>query len=426
LSFQEYETQVKFTDEKFHDIIFYKASLQNSENEFAGLVGIMLDITERKKQEFQLERSKKSLQEAQKIGSVGHWEYDVINDNMYMSEQMYRIYELERETFNPTIDKVIALIHPNDKDYVVNTYNETFTKTLFFEIEHKVITAKGNLKYIKDKAETHFDEKGNPTRIISNVQDITDLKLKELKLIENNKIIEEYAQELKKLNDDKDRFIRILAHDLKNPFNSLLGFSELLLKNLRKYDIEKIEKQLNVIHKTSKQTYNLLEDLLLWSKSQSGKLPFEPQTYLFSEICNKLISNFKTNSKNIVINCLETEGTKIIADLNILKTVMRNLVSNAIKFTNQSGSINIFSEKTDKNVIITVSDNGIGIPEENITNLWDYTQLITTSGTEGEGGTGFGLALCKEFVEKHGGQIWVESEIGKGSDFKFTLPLQYE
>ncbi len=311
------------------------------------------------------------------------------------------------------------LIHKNDIERVVEEvkyYSEIKEYPSFTHKPYRIICKNGKTKWIEDISYKIRNTENVITHYEGIISDITER-------IEAELIIKKQNDELKKLNDDKDRFIRILAHDLKNPFNSLLGFSELLLKNLRKYDIEKIEKQLNVIYTASKQTYNLLEDLLLWSKSQSNKLSFEPQTYFFSEICNELISNFKINSKNITINCLETERTKIKADLNMLKTVMRNLVSNAIKFTNQNGSINIYSEKSDENIIITVSDNGIGIPEENITNLWDYSQLITTSGTEGERGTGIGLPLCKEFVEKHGGKIWVESEVGKGSDFKFTMPL---
>jgi len=248
--------------------------------------------------------------------------------------------------------------------------------------------------------------------------DITDRKRVEQTLKESEK-------KLKILNADKDRFLQILAHDLKNPFSALLGFSNLLLKNIHKYDIDKIENQLNIIHQTTQKTYNLLEDILLWSKAQSGKLTIEPQKIVFTEICTKIINTFKNqaDTKEISINCFEPEKTILEADLNMFKTILRNLISNAIKFTNKSGQINIYSEKNQNNVTITVSDNGIGIEKENQLKLWDFTQSISTIGTSNEKGTGLGLLLCKEFVEKHGGKIWVESELGKGSDFKFTLPL---
>ena len=232
-------------------------------------------------------------------------------------------------------------------------------------------------------------------------------------------------EEQKKLNADKDRFLSILAHDLRNPFNSLLGFSELLLKNLHKYDIEKIEKQLTYIYQTAHETYNLLEDLLLWSKAQSGKLTLEPQKIVFDEIYDEIISKMKSQAaaKGISINCFETEKTILLADLNMLKTVLRNLISNAIKFTNKNGHIIIYTEKGHKSATVIVSDNGIGIEKGNQSKLWDFTKPFSTRGTAHEKGTGFGLLVCKEFVEKHSGKIWVESELGKGSDFKFTMPL---
>ncbi len=258
----------------------------------------------------------------------------------------------------------------------------------------------------------------NETALMNILRDITERKQTEIK-------ISKQTNELQKLNADKDRFLSILAHDLRNPFNSLLGFSELLLRNLQKYDINKIEKQLKIIHQTTNQTYNLLEDLLLWSKAQSGKLTIEPQIIVFSEICAEIINNLKhlADTKEISINCFEPKRTILKTDLNMFKTILRNLISNAIKFTNKKGQINIYSEVNHKDVTIIVSDNGVGIGKDDLLKLWDFTKPISTTGTADEKGTGFGLLLCKEFVEKHDGKIWAESEIGKGSDFKFTMPL---
>jgi len=262
------------------------------------------------------------------------------------------------------------------------------------------------------------NQKGNITEIVISFSDITVQKKAEL-------IINQQNEELKKLNADKNRFITILGHDLRSPFNSILGFSDLLLKNLHKYDIDKIEKLLKLIHQTAHRTFDLLEDLLLWTKSYSGKLTIEYQKIDFKEICTEIINNSKhqADTKAISINCFETEKIILSADINMLKTILRNLISNAIKFSNNNGQINIFTEKNQTEVTITVSDNGVGIEKDNIPKLWDFTHPISTSGTANEKGTGFGLLLCKEFVEKHGGKIWVESVVGKGSEFKFTLPL---
>jgi len=246
-----------------------------------------------------------------------------------------------------------------------------------------------------------------------------------IKLEKRTKELHESELKLKKLNTDKDKFLQILSHDLKNPFNSLLGFSNLLIKNLHKYDIQKIENQLKIIHKTTHQTYELLDQILLWAKSQSGKLNIEFQKFDFIEIANEIINMIENQAteKNIKIKAFETEKVILTADLNMFKTVIRNLISNAIKFTHQNGQINIYTEKNHNHAIITVSDNGIGIDKNTIPKLWEINANYTTAGTNNEKGTGFGLILCKELIEKHGGKIWVESEVGKGSDFKFTLPL---
>jgi len=249
--------------------------------------------------------------------------------------------------------------------------------------------------------------------------DITDLKKAE-------QIIQQQNTELQKLNAAKDRFIKILAHDLKNPFSSILGFSDLLIKNINKYDKDKIETQLKIINQTIHRTYHLLNDLLLWTNSQSGKLSFDPKPIYLNEICNEQIEHIKlhADTKSITLNFSGPETIKIFADVNMLKTVFRNLILNAVKFTNRNGQINIYAEKNDKTATITISDNGVGIELKNIPKLWDIAVKHSTTGTEGETGTGLGLLLCKEFVEKHDGKIWVESEVGKGSAFKFTIPLR--
>ena len=241
-------------------------------------------------------------------------------------------------------------------------------------------------------------------------------------------IINNELQRLLQLNSDKDRFISILAHDLRSPFTALLGLSDLLIENIRIYNVEEIEGLLKHIKDASKETFALLEDLLKWTSTQSGKIPFKPQILSFADICKNVLETLDANAyaKNISVNSSVSENISVFADEDMLKTVMRNLVSNAIKFTNNGGSIIIGAEEKPEFVIISVSDNGIGIKSEKLSNLFDISQRQNTKGTEEESGTGLGLILCKEFVELNGGKIWVDSEYGKGSDFKFTLLISAE
>ena len=261
--------------------------------------------------------------------------------------------------------------------------------------------------------------------------DITDRKKTEekMKQILNDLTIanKELDQSIQ-FNADKDLFISILAHDLRNPFSVLIGYTELLLENIRKLRSTEIDSLVREINDSTHSTFSLLEDLLKWSRLRTGKFPFEPQKLNFTGICRDVIKVFQpnANSKNITINCSVMDEIDVVADINMLRAVIRNLVSNAIKFSDRNGLVTISARKTNTTILFSVSDNGTGIESETITRLFDISHFRSSPGTANEKGSGLGLLLCKEFVEKHGGRIWVESEYGKGSTFYFNIPRIYE
>ena len=226
------------------------------------------------------------------------------------------------------------------------------------------------------------------------------------------------------LNNEKNLFISILGHDLRNQFSGVLGFSELLQENIHLYTTAEIKDFINKIYTSGHKAYNLLEDILMWATTRSNKSNFNPQEMSFKDLCKKTIPILSqiADTKKIAISFNKRTDINFVADIEMLKTILRNLIYNAIKFTNINGSIKIKAKKNPGNVTISVSDDGIGIAPENLTKLFDTSQFNTTTGTAEETGTGLGLLLCKEFVEIHGGRIWVESEFGKGSVFSFTIP----
>jgi PAS domain S-box-containing protein len=249
------------------------------------------------------------------------------------------------------------------------------------------------------------------------MRDITDRKQVEDRLLKLN-------QQLNDLNATKDKLLSIVAHDLKNPFNSILGFSNLLCQNVRVYDIEKTEKFLDCINSSTKHTLTLLDNLLLWAKSQTGQLSFDPKPILIHEIIRETIEALKSSAKikNINLNSFQSGDTHINADSNMIHTVLRNLVTNAIKFTNPGGKIDVFAIGESGQIEITVKDDGVGMKEEIREKLFKMESYLTTVGTSNEKGSGLGLILCQEFIQNHGGRIWVESEVGKGSEFHIILP----
>ncbi len=260
----------------------------------------------------------------------------------------------------------------------------------------------------------------NNTKIIIGYSiDITEKK-------KNIELLEKKQKELQESNTTKDKFFSIIAHDLKNPFGTTMNFAELLMLAYHKNTDEKNIRIINNIYKGAKHAFNLLENLLVWSRSQTNKIQINPTILNLSIVINNVI-DYEANraeEKKILILSKVKDSIQVYTDIDMLNTVIRNLISNAIKFSNISGEITITAIKLDKFVKISISDNGIGIKPEAIKKLFRIDNSNnSTKGTNGETGTGLGLILCKEFVEKNGGKIWAESEVNKGSTFSFTIPL---
>jgi len=251
------------------------------------------------------------------------------------------------------------------------------------------------------------------------------LILKNQDLEQKNQYIYQQTNELKEILATKDKIFSIIAHDLRSPFNTILGFSEILSNNWKVFDIAQKANYAKTINDQAKNTFNILENLLNWASSQTGQIIFKPETLNLSLVLKETVEAFELSAKikNISINYFLPEEIEIYADRNMINTILRNLVSNSIKFTHENGQITLSASKKPDQIEITVSDNGVGLEKEKQTKLFVMGAVETTNGTANEKGCGLGLILCKEFVEKHGGEIWVESEEGKGCDFLFTLPI---
>lgn len=262
---------------------------------------------------------------------------------------------------------------------------------------------------------------------VSFIRDITQRKKAEKLLHENQIRINQYNQQLKEANAAKDKFFKIIAHDLKGPFQSILGFSSLLHRNADQYDKPKIKHFAQRIHSSGENTFKLLENLLTWSRSQTGAVPFNPDNYIAEDTVIDIIqqATYQAKAKNISLLYSIVEAITVYADINMLQTILRNLVSNALKFTEPGGKITIKVTSDHSETLFCVADSGVGMSPDTVGKLFKVEEKISTRGTNDEIGTGLGLLLSKEFVERHGGKIWVESEQGKGSRFYFSLPAKY-
>lgn len=291
-------------------------------------------------------------------------------------------------------------------------------KTVTYESQS---TTKTGSKFWTQTTITPILENGNVIRLVAIDTDITNIKN-----IESE--IRLQKERLEHLNAVKDKFFTIIAHDMKNPFASLISITNTLASSFNEIEKDELKFYLQRISNSTSLLHNLLDNLLQWATSQTGRIDFNPKEVdinrAISSIC--LLLKINAEKKHIKLEHFHNQPLKAVADNNMLQTVLRNLISNAIKYTNEGGIITVYARQRVHEVVVSVQDNGIGLNYEDIQKLFRIDVKTKSIGKSKEKGTGLGLILCKEFVERHGGTIWVESELGVGSTFSFSLPNRKE
>jgi signal transduction histidine kinase len=286
--------------------------------------------------------------------------------------------------------------------------NDTSTK-IEFTYQNKYYSAI-SIKVFTKKGEIHG-------KLIS-VADVTELKEKERVLLQNQ-------TDLKELNIAKDKLLSIIAHDLKNPFFGIIGLSDILIEDYDEMSNDEKMKFLNDINQVAKDTFKMLENLLEWSQQQTGAMVFEPVSFDINELIKTTITGYRPQAvlKNIKLEIELNYGMFVLADVNMIKTVLRNLITNAIKFTKPGGKILLKSEVVSNFANISVMDNGVGISEGDLKKLFKIDESLRSVGTLGEKGTGLGLLLCHDFIKQNGGTISAKQNPPEGTTFSFTLPI---
>jgi len=259
---------------------------------------------------------------------------------------------------------------------------------------------------------------GTITGYLWQYRDITERKLTEKKLKEQTELLHE-------LNSTKDKFLTIMAHDLKGPFNSILGLTELLLAEYESISEDERLSYINLLYKSSNSTYKLLENLLEWARLQRGHIEIQPEELNLVDLINESIEPSLTNAAQKEITIIKNieNHISVKADDNSIKTIIRNLFNNAIKYTPNGGLVEFNAFRNGDNIEVSIADTGIGMSPKTISKLFKIEESQSRLGTNNESGTGLGLILCKDIIAKNDGKIWVESEPGKGSVFKFSIPV---
>jgi len=348
--------------------------------------------------------------------------------------------------------------------YIQGRYKEAFDhKSKFMELKDSLFNTDRNEKFMEMQVRFETAQKEKEIEILKKNDEINNLTIQRQKnfqmfwiallvlliatvgaiyynllskkrtnalLFDKNKELEEInekllksEEDLKELNTTKDRFFSIIAHDLKNPFNALLGFSELLKLNIDNYTKEEIKKQVEIINESAQSLFKLLDNLLNWSRTQIGSIVYKPDLFPLHPLVSQEVELLEATAerKNIKIVVRIGSHIMVFADNNIISIVIRNLINNAIKFSNSGGRILVNADEKENMVEVSVSDSGIGMEQSELNKLFRLDESFTSRGTADEEGTGLGLLLCKEFVEKNRGHIRATSEKGKGSTFYFTL-----
>lgn len=411
-------------------VIELTTSLIKDENGNAvAMVGISKDLTEQVKAE-------EKLKEAQDKYRTLFLE---LKDAVYESSVDGKFIELNPaglELFGVKSFEQIKHVDIAKEIYLLQDQREQFKRELEktgfvsnYQIDIKRLN--GEVATVLETSMAVKNKKGEIIGYRGILRDITEIKKNEerLKLLiekfENLTLqLRRSEQELKELNASKDKFFSIVAHDLRSPFSSLLNFSEFLVEDIDELSKEEIKSFAEKINESSKNVFALLENLLQWSRIQTGKIPYEPTTFNIYHKINQIINLLKNNAEDKKINIINEVAptTLVFADEDMIFSVMQNLLSNAIKFTRENGSIIFKSQIRDNDVELSVKDNGVGIKEEDLKKLFRIDVHHTTYGTKEEKGSGLGLLLCKEMVERNRGKIWVTSKVGEGTTFTFTIP----
>ncbi|MDO9254545.1 MAG: response regulator [Bacteroidales bacterium] len=323
-------------------------------------------------------------------------------------------HTLEQELGNSCIND----IHPDDAQQRIDIYHKAFDLRDKFSAEYRLLHHSGEYLWIQENGSPRYSSTGEFLGYIGQCQDITRRKQSELELQKKN-------EELQKLNAEKDKFFSIIAHDLRSPFSAFLGYTQMMEEELETFTVEELQNIASTMRKSANMLFNLLENLLEWSRMQRGLNSFKPELFLLREQIEAGIELVRdaTEKKKIGIYMDIPGDLLVFADPQMFESLIRNLVFNAIKFTPQGGEIKIDAKTIPGNSVqVSVKDTGIGMNNDILDKLFRMNEDTNRKGTEGEPSTGLGLIICKDFIDKLGGEIWAESEEGEGSTFYFTLP----
>jgi signal transduction histidine kinase len=442
----EFDCRITRPDGASRTIISTGQAEHGNDGQVVALFGVMTDVTEAFATIRDLQDQNEMLDLAAQLAQLGHWVWTRdVNQLTFCSDEMARIHELTPSTFvrqfpHPAL--LAAVVAAEDRDGYRKTVSEAIAGAKPYDVTYGIRTRSGALKQIREIGHAVQDADGALSRYIATAQDISEAKRREDALSEAHRQLKEQAEalrrsedelkrktaELQRLNSQKDKLFSIIAHDLRSPFNSIIGFADLLVSNARDLSHGQTVSYAQIVRESASGVHNLLDNLLAWASFQirDGALKLAPMDLSAVIAASLEPLAYMAETKGITISN-GIDSINAMGDEAMVRIVVRNLVSNGIKFSRHGGVVQLTAARVSEGgaemVRITVRDDGVGMSGAALANLFDMERTVSAPGTRGESGTGLGLYLCHDIVARHGGTVSVDSAPGTGTAFHFTLPI---
>jgi PAS domain S-box-containing protein len=374
----------------------------------------ILDISERRLAEQALQVSHAQLQRAEQVGQLGHWEWVVQEDQVNWSDGLYRLFNLSAEEFTPSYNAYLELVHPEDLLLVQNSIQAALQQPGPFEFESRILRSDGQIRYLFTRGEVLFAADGRPERMIGVALDTTDR-------VQAERAVHNIAQDLRRSNAELEQFAYVASHDLQEPLRMVTSFVQLLAHRYRGKLDEDADAYIGYAVDGAKRMQNLINDLLAYSRIGTRGSPFTQVSMeaLLRDAQQDLQIAIEESHAQISHDPLP----QVLGDPSQLSAVLQNLLSNAIKYRGaDTPRIHVSVRRQGNKWVFSVRDNGIGIDPKFAERIFIIFQRLHAPGAYP--GTGIGLAVCKRILQRHDGQIWVESFPGHGATFYFTLPIE--
>jgi two-component system cell cycle sensor histidine kinase PleC len=386
------------------------------------IYAICRDLTDAKRSEEQMLRGQQQLSEAQRLGRMGHWIWRVGEQDIFFSDEIYRIFGVTKDDFKPTIDSVNSMLHRRDVGRMAQAFQRAMIEQKNYDMEFRVMRPNGQARFIQLQGRCEFDSEGEVTSLFGIMQDVTERTQHERELREAKESAERaYAA--------KSQFLANMSHELRTPLNAIIGFSEMIQRQLLgPIGTEKYLDYITGIRESGEHLLDLITDILDMSKIEAGKYQLDVETFNMMKVLRLAAHMIEGRALDAQVKIIseipEDQDLDVTGDRRAVMQVVLNILSNAVKFTEPGGEVRLSQHCDGESILVRIQDTGIGIPPSKLRYVTEPFEQAANHFTRNHEGSGLGLAITKELIELHGGHLTIESTVGVGTIVTFQIPLE--